>query len=188
MSRLSPVIAIGISTLILAGVAHAERQVASTERLKASFVFRFAHFVTWPAATSQSNQPSPLRMCVIARDAFSEALDSMTEGREIDGRTLIVERREPDSGDLRHCQLLFIGRDQSAAFGGVGAALRGMPVLTIGEADGFTRQGGMIHLYEQERELRFDVNRSALEAAGLRPSAQFLRLATSVAATHSLGD
>jgi hypothetical protein len=53
-------------------------------------------------------------------------------------------------------------------------------VLTIGEGESFTTRGGMIGLLVQDRKVRFDVDTSAAQTAGLRVSSKLLALTRSV--------
>ena len=57
------------------------------------------------------------------------------------------------------------------------AALAGQPVLTIGEASDFLRQGGIMRLKRVEGKLRFEVKLAAVENSGLAISSKLLRLA-----------
>ena len=56
-------------------------------------------------------------------------------------------------------------------------AAAGLPVLTVGEADNFTRDGGIISFYAQGTKIRFEINKQVAENAGLRISSRLLRLA-----------
>ena len=56
-------------------------------------------------------------------------------------------------------------------------------VLTIGEGDSFTTSGGVIGLLVEDRKLRFDVDTSAAEHAGLRVSSKILALSRNVRAS-----
>lgn len=59
-------------------------------------------------------------------------------------------------------------------------AAAGTPVLTIGDADGFVEQGGIIGLHVEQSRIAFIVNLSASARAGIGISAQLLQLATIV--------
>jgi hypothetical protein len=54
------------------------------------------------------------------------------------------------------------------------------PVLTISDADVFTRFGGAIALIRADGRLQFDINTYALSRAGLKPGSQMMRLARQV--------
>jgi hypothetical protein len=50
-------------------------------------------------------------------------------------------------------------------------------VLTVGDADGFAASGVAINLYTLENRVRIEVNSSAAVRAGVRLSANLMRLA-----------
>ena len=53
-------------------------------------------------------------------------------------------------------------------------------VLTIGEGESFTTSGGVIGLLVQDRKVRFDVDTTAAQHAGLRISSKLLALTRAV--------
>ena len=60
----------------------------------------------------------------------------------------------------------------------------GRPVLTVGEADNFLPEGGIIRLHLVQDKIRFDINIGAADSSHLKISSRLLLLATSV----TLGD
>ena len=60
----------------------------------------------------------------------------------------------------------------------IAVALRGQPVLTVAEFDGFVVGGGMIHLAKNpENKIRLRINLDAVRAASLTVSGKLLRVA-----------
>ena len=168
-------------------------RTASEEQLKASFVYRFTHFVDWPEGAF-ADDGSPLVACLVGQKHFAGALEDVTrdctaKSRSVrvirlaidpSGRTKLVggPNSETPDFDLTNCHVLFFAQSDAGAFEGIAARLWAQPVLTIGEDPTFASVGGMIKLVERDRRLAFEINRRALEAAGLRYSSQLLRLAT----------
>jgi hypothetical protein len=58
--------------------------------------------------------------------------------------------------------------------------LEGSPVLTVRDLPSFVSNGGMIQFILQDNKVRFEVNLTAAEKAGLTLSSQLLKLATAV--------
>jgi hypothetical protein len=96
----------------------------------------------------------------------------------LNGRPLRV-RAIAGVGALAGCHALFAGA-RSAAATAVLRAAAGRPVLTIGETDRFLDAGGIIVLKVVDRRVRFEVNTTNAQKAGLRISAQLLGLAAAV--------
>jgi hypothetical protein len=60
------------------------------------------------------------------------------------------------------------------------AAVQKSAVLTVSDLPGFTGNGGMIQFMLRENKVRFEVNLTAAEKAGLTLSSQLLKVATDV--------
>ena len=151
-------------------------QSASDEyRLKAAFVYRFPQFVEWPAEASQASRTVDL--CVLQPNPFGSELEQLVTGESLNGRPLRVRVVAGIDG-LPGCHALFAGaRSDTAA--AVLKAAAGRPILTIGETDRFL-EAGIIVLKVVERRVRFEVNTTNAQKAGLRISAQLLALAAAV--------
>jgi len=147
--------------------------------VKAAFLYNFAKFVEWP--DSPAAPPSTLTLCVLGTDPFGEALETAVLDKTVRSRTLSV-RRLQGLEDLGPCPILFIASSEVGRLPQILERLRGAPVLTVGESDGFARAGGMIGFFLEENRVRFEVNLGAAEAAGLRISSRLLGVAKVVAA------
>lgn len=151
-------------------------QVATTpERLKAAFIFRFPQFVEWPSA-ALAGRPS-VDLCVIDAGAVETALDELAAGEQLGGRPLRV--RHVDDAAATTCHVLYL----PAGYRGRRATLRRLersPVLTVGDTSAFLDEGGIVELSLVDNRIRFHIDAGAAERAGLRLSAQLLRLAISV--------
>ncbi len=151
-------------------------QSASDEyRLKAAFVYRFPQFVEWPAAAVQESRT--LDICVLQPNPFGSDLEQLIAGEALSGRPLRVREVSGIDG-LNGCHALFTGArsDVRSAL----KAVMGRPVLTVGETDRFLDDGGAIALKVVGRRVRFEVNATNVQRAGLRISAQLLSLAAAV--------
>ena len=115
-----------------------------------------------------------LTICILGEDPFGEAFESI-EGRLIEGRRLVVERRV-EMGD-QPCDILFVSAAERRRLDVILAALEGAPVLTVSEVDGFARRGGMVNFVLDQKKVRFEINVDAVESAGLEMSAKLLRVA-----------
>jgi hypothetical protein len=78
------------------------------------------------------------------------------------------------------CHILFVSASEDARLRLTLDALRGSRVLTVGETPSFAKRGGMIEFTEQGNRVRFLVNLSATQDAGLTLSSELLRVAIGV--------
>jgi hypothetical protein len=146
-------------------------------QLKAAFLIKFAIFTEWPGRAFQSKD-SPFIIGVLGENPFEGALDSL-RGKTVNGRMIAV-RHYTGVEDAVNCQVLFISGSEKDALPHVIQSLEGIPVLTVGDQEGFCRKGGMINMIPVEKNIRFEVNNSAARMAGLRISSQILKLARKI--------
>jgi hypothetical protein len=148
-------------------------------QIKSVFLFNFAQFVAWPPEAFSGPQ-SPLLIGVLGEDPFGRALDDVVTGEAIMRRQLVVERFHRVE-DIKSCHILFISTSEAEKFEQIFAALRGRPILTVGDAEGFSARGGMIRFRTDHNRIRLGVNVDAAQAAGLTISSKLLRAAEIVA-------
>ena len=141
--------------------------------VKAAFLLNFTKFIEWPAdAFADSN--SPFAICIIGQDPFGSALDDVLKGETVAGRNIAI-RRISDIPEPKSCQMVFTTEAGKEAVAGLRRL--GQGVLTVGEGENFVREGGIIGFVIDNRRVRFDINRTAAEAAGLKVSSKLFTVA-----------
>lgn len=144
-------------------------------QLKAAFIYNFVQFVDWPSGAFP-DRTAPFVLATVGDDPFQGALDRAVSGKAVGGHALVV-RHFARGPDVKGCQLLFVPEGQEEQFAAALQKLASAPVLTVGETEGFARQGGMIRFYEEDNRLRFEINPAAAQKVGLRISSRLLKLA-----------
>ncbi|NTV71121.1 MAG: YfiR family protein [Azonexaceae bacterium] len=176
IARLARSLAALAASLTLA-ITPAFGEVTTESELKAAYLINFLKYVEWPGTRTTVN------LCLFGRDSVGPYLAAY-EGRQIGGRELRI-RKVSTPEQLAECQELFIPETEEARFAAVLRWADGKAILTVSDAESFTRDGGAIALIRAEGRLQFDVNAEALARAGLRGSPQMLRLARQIiGATH----
>jgi hypothetical protein len=154
------------------GAAARERQV------QAAFLFNFLKYVEWPVASP----PRPFGVAVLGKNPFDERLMRAMAERRVGGRP--VETREigpyRDGLGFEEIDVLFLPSTEDARLDAVFAAIDRRPILTVGESRDFLARGGMLRFVLVEDQVRFEIDRAAVEAAGLKMSSKLLNLATRV--------
>lgn len=145
------------------GPVRAENLEATEYDLKAGYLAKFPDFIRWPAPGS------PVTVGVLGNDPFGAALDGVMKVK----RSKRVE-------DLKGCQIIFISKSEQGNIPGIIAALAGTNVMTVGDADGFVKQGGVIGFIMDGGKVRFEINTGAAKRAGLEISSRLLKLASKV--------
>ena len=107
--------------------------------VEAAFLRNFARYVTWPADAFSSDR-SPWHVCVLGSDPFGDVLEKTFQGRSEQGRSFEIYRAETVGG-LPLCHIVFVGYKEPAQRRGALAALKGRPILTVGDAPYFLGEG-----------------------------------------------
>jgi YfiR/HmsC-like len=148
--------------------------------VKAEFIERFTRFIDWPSDAFLGSD-APFIICVVGDTPIAPHLDHVARVRRIKDRRVEV-RRSTAASDLRGCHVAFIASGERPRLKQILAAVSGRPVLTVGDADGFAREGVLINLVlDEESHVRFEICSSEARKSGLKISAQLLRLARLVA-------
>jgi hypothetical protein len=165
-----------IGALVLGVSTGTQAQSMGENDAKAAFVLKLVNFIQWP---SESSQHGDLVIGFIGADDTSDALQRQAYGRSVNGRRIVVRRLGHD-GDLKACQVIFVGESERKNASAVIERVRGGSVLTVGESDGFGQHGGVVNLLLSGGRIRFEVNPHAAERAHLQISSRLLSLATLV--------
>ncbi len=163
---------IGLSILRVAGGA----EEASEYQVKAAFLFNFTKFVEWPAAAFAAPD-SPIVICILGDDPFGTVLEQTVAGEVVNGRKVAI-RRMKQAPAPKSCQVVFAGRPEKEVLKFL--PVLGPGVLTVGEGESFVRGGGMIAFVLENRRVRFDINQTAAENAGIKLSSRLLSVAKAV--------
>ncbi len=165
--------------VVLGGMGHTPVALAAGERpglteaqAKVSFLYNCAMFVTWPPDASTRGD---LVIGVVGDEAVA-AVAKELHGQKVNGRTLRVSPvRARD--DLAAYHILFVAGADPEATRAVLERLAGAPVLTVGDSADFTTSGGVVRLFMDQGRLRFEINMTRAEQAGLSVSSKMLGLA-----------
>lgn len=144
-------------------------------RVKAAYLFQFGKFVQWPAAAF-SSADSALVLCVVGEDRFGSLLDDTVKAKTVDGHPVQVQRVTRNA-TLRSCHILFVSGPETKSLGMILDKTRGAPVLLVGEAPEFARQGGIVNFVVEQNRVLFEVNPGAAERSQLHISSKLLSLA-----------
>lgn len=144
--------------------AQAQGTGVSEYTVKAALVVKFTKFVKWPAGSG-----SPMTVGVLGDDPFGGALDG-----------LIKVKRSKRVDELKGCPIVFIAKSERGNIGGILSALAGTNTLTVGESDGFAKQGGVIGFLLVQDNIRFEINLAAAQRSGLTVDPQLGDLAVRV--------
>ncbi|WP_332741671.1 YfiR family protein [Hydrogenophaga sp.] len=158
-------------------VASQELAPANPNRVKAAFLRNFAHYVRWPAEAFPHSS-TPWHICVLGPDPFGDILETSLQGRKEQGRSFEVFRAEA-LDQLPSCQIVFLAYKDDARRRAVLDKLKNKPVLTVGDAPEFLREGGTIRFQVDDR-VRLGINLDQARVAELVIQTRMLEVSSEV--------
>lgn len=158
------------------GAALGRAVAQSQDDVTVAFLYNFARFVDWPA-TAYSGNDAPFVVGFVGRPALADKFAQAVQGKNVNGRE-IATRKFATGGEAANCQILFVGNaaDTAATL----AAIKGQPILCVGEGPEFLSAGGMISFSRDGPRLVFDVNLTAITSNSLKPADKLTKAARSV--------
>jgi hypothetical protein len=158
----------------LANPLSAGQRVSNELQLKAAFLYRFPEFVEWPAPVLEG-RPT-IDLCVLTPNPFGRVLEQLIEGESVSGRPLAI--RYVDASAVGTCHVLYVPDRVPAKR--LLKRIATAPILTVGDSPRFLDEGGMVQLTVVQNRVRLEISAVAAERAGVKLSAQLLRLASNV--------
>ena len=147
----------------------------SEYQVKAAFLYNFVKFVEWPAEAFPDPHP-PFIFGIVGDDPFESELISLISEKNLGGRRFLV-RRFRRNEDLRQCHILFISLSEKKYLSQILDSLKGSSILTVSDAEGFTRSGGMIGFVLEENRVRLEISPKIAGRSQLKISSKLLALA-----------
>jgi len=153
----------------------AQTEISREYQVKAVFLFNFAQFIAWPTNAFADAQ-TPMTIGVLGDDPFDSFLDETVRGEKIGEHPLVIQRYRRIE-DVQGCQILFISRSEDGQTGRILAGLKDKNILTVGDSDGFIKDGGIVRFVTEENKIHLRINLEAAKSANLAISSKLLRLA-----------
>jgi hypothetical protein len=140
-------------------------------------VFNLTRFVEWPA-NAFADAKSPIVISVLGRNPFADALERAVQGEKVNGRPIVIEYCD-SVADLTRCHIVFICANERSRLSTILAKLKGQPILSVSEIDGFSRlPGGMVRFYtNDQKKIRLRLNLESARAEGLTISSKLIQVA-----------
>ena len=163
---------LAVATLLLGVRLEAQTPMNESE-VKAMFVYNFLKFVEWPSESIRTKDP--FVVLIIGDGPTADATERFLESKTIGERPLFVRRTKWDQS-LAGARAVFVIERDPKRLHLILEAAAAAGVLTIGEGESFATRGGVIGLLVENRKVRFDVDTTAAQVAGLRVSSKLLAL------------
>lgn len=172
MTRLFAGMIAAAACIVFAGVAEANDKA---QQVKTAFLFNFTKYVGWP------NEGQAFVLGVVGDAAYGKAVAEALHGKEGGaGRIRVVQLPAGAlAEEIARCQLVYLGAGEAGRLDELLEALKGKPVLTVSDIEGFADKGGGIGFVTTTR-IGLEINKRPIEAGGMKISAKLLQLASKV--------
>ena len=165
-----------ITLLILLVTATSSVAVETEYQIKAAMLYNFAKFVEWPPDSFVSN--NQITFCVVGKSPLNGPIQQL-QGKQVKGRTVSI-RQIARSIDVSGCQILFIPQSEYARMSVYLQQAKLYSILTVSDMEAFVLSGGMVGFYEDDGNVRFEINLEAAQKRHLQISSYLLNLARRV--------
>jgi len=146
--------------------------------IKAAFLLNFVRYTSWPKRSFEDER-SPIVLTVVGHDPFGPVLDATFKDEEVNGRRVVVRRREqvPETAEELEGHVVFCAAHDPEDRARLLGLCAKRAVLLVGETSGFAEDGACVNFYLSDHKVRFEVNPDAAAAAALEISPAVLKLA-----------
>lgn len=152
----------------------AAQTIVDYDNLKAAYIERFTRFITWPNDDSEIGETIDIG---VFKDAeFTEILKKIYTNQKIKNKKVKVAYISTIES-AKNKDIVFIGKIDDTELFGLTSALKNLPVLTIANTEGYSDKDVIINLYPEGGNLKFEINTTASESAGLIISYRLLQKA-----------
>ncbi|HWF48309.1 MAG TPA: YfiR family protein [Bryobacteraceae bacterium] len=162
-----------------------ERPKPTESQVQVAYLYNFGKFVQWPA-NSAATKSGLFNICVYGQDPFGSTLNATVADGIIDGKR-VVAKHIIDANETLGCQILFISSSEDARLKKILETLNNAAVLTVSDMPRFSQRGGMIQFILEGNRVRFEVDLTATQSAGLALSSELLKVAAAVKRNPSPG-
>lgn len=178
--RLSPkIMAAVIAAPLLFSAIPARADAQSEMVVKAVMIRKFSEFIKWPDAVSPSKNKQ-VKVCVYGDSPMADMTPVFNKTSASSPIAYSLSSVGQLASVASNCHVLFISSSKQEQLGSVLAAIKGQPVLTVSDMDGFADHGGMIGFELIDGKIRYNINNKAFGEAQIKVDAQLLEIANKV--------
>ena len=143
--------------------------------MKAVALEKLSLFISWPANTLKNDPSQEFVIGVLGQASFSDILKDVYKEKKIKERKVKIVTIK-NIQELTECQILIIPNIKTSELNKVLNYVKGKPILTISDTEGFAEAGCFINFYEYENKLRFEINQKGLKDAGFTVDYRLLKV------------
>ncbi len=143
-------------------------------KVKAAFLYNFIKFIDWPTDRLGADDKS-INVCLLGKDPFGPHLEPI-QNRTAKGHAIRIVRLKDPTADLSTCRMLFTTTHNMRDVKSIADKIKGQAILTVGEADGFASNGGMIGFVIRDGRIQLEINLERIKRENISVSAKLLEI------------
>ena len=144
--------------------------------VKGVFIEKITRFIEWPQGSKVNDVNKKFVISVIGDNPFAKKLNEIYKDTKIKNKQVelryINRISEIDGSDV-----LFICSNEKDMLTDILAFTKDKLILTLADSEGFGEGGVLINFFIIDNKIKFEINETAVKAAGLMPSYMLLNLA-----------
>ena len=140
-------------------------------KLYAGLLYHFTKNIEWPSDKQQGS----FVIGVYGNLELLEATQNIMKNRVVHGQKIIVKQLS-SKDDLSQCHIVFVERDFSHKFSQIQSQMKAGNILLITEGYNLAKKGASINFVIKGEKLKFEMNKSVIDGAGLKVSNDLVRL------------
>ncbi len=145
---------------------------AQIDKYKAAFLYRFCLMVKWPAEMESGD----FKIGIIGETPVKKELEVFASSRKINGRKIVIQSFSGAEA-IGKCNILFLSKNAKGAIAQLSSKAADKGTMILAESPGFAKKGAAINFLVSGGKLKFELNASTMEKAGLRASGELKGLA-----------
>jgi hypothetical protein len=143
--------------------------------MKAVALEKLSLFISWPDNTLKNDPSQEFVIGVLDQTSFGNKLKEVYKEKKIKERKVKIINSK-NIQELTECHILIIPNIKINELNKVLAFVKGKPILTISDSEGFAEAGCFINFYAYENKLRFEINQMAMKDAGFTVDYRLLKV------------
>ncbi|MBF0228667.1 MAG: YfiR family protein [Desulfamplus sp.] len=160
----------------------AKAQEPSKQEIQAAMIIKFTDFIEW-SSDSFDKTSNNFTIAILGKNEyqglFEPFIDRLFYGKQL---KIIhypaIENIYTDIYTIGKIQILIVSSSEKKEIKPLLDKLKGKPILTIGDFQGFAQNGGIINFFKKaNNKIGFEINMESKELSGIKISSHLLKLA-----------
>jgi len=144
------------------------------DEFKAVTLAKVAPYVQWPKEAWLDSE-TDFVVGIFGTNGVEPVLVALLKGQKVGGRNVVVKTFSADTNAVPRCQLLFIPAAQEPQWLLLNRDTNTFGLLTVGESEAFTKNGGVFNLIVSQQKLEISLKNA--KRAGLEIDSRLRKIA-----------